>query len=116
MKLSQVSPRFFAKVVSKTFSRTAAGLAAAVALFLPMLAAAAVPQPWTFGFQDAATPGVLALIRSAAEAAAAAGLEVGVCGEFAGSVAGAKRLVALGIHELSMEPAVIDEVRATLLG
>jgi len=66
-------------------------------------------------FQDAATPGVLALIRSAAEAAATADLEVGVCGEFAGSVAGAKRLVALGIHELSMEPAVIDEVRAALL-
>ena len=66
-------------------------------------------------FQDAATPGVLALIRTASSAAKEAGLEVGVCGEFAGSVVGAKRLVELEINELSMEPTVIDEVRAALL-
>lgn len=48
MKLSQV----FAKIATKVFG----AVAFAAAVFLPALAAAAVPQPWTFGFQEAATP------------------------------------------------------------
>ncbi|MFN4283033.1 MAG: cytochrome c oxidase subunit II [Alphaproteobacteria bacterium] len=48
MKLSQV----IAKIAPKAFG----AIAAAAALLLPGLAAAAVPQPWTFGFQEAATP------------------------------------------------------------
>jgi len=42
--------------LSQVFAKCAAGLSAAVALLLPAFAAAAVPQPWTFGFQEAATP------------------------------------------------------------
>ncbi len=48
MKLSQV----FANIATKVFG----AVAFAAALFLPALAAAALPQPWTFGFQEAATP------------------------------------------------------------
>ncbi|HEY4136062.1 MAG TPA: cytochrome c oxidase subunit II [Alphaproteobacteria bacterium] len=48
MKLSQV--------FSKVSTKIAAGLLAAAGLFLPALASADVPQPWKFGFQDAATP------------------------------------------------------------
>ena len=65
--------------------------------------------------QDAASPGVIALIAAAVAGAAVAGVEVGVCGEFAGSVEGARTLVRLGIRELSMDPAGIDEVREALL-
>jgi phosphoenolpyruvate-protein kinase (PTS system EI component) len=68
------------------------------------------------GLQDASVPAVLSLIRSAVQAATAAGLEVGVCGELAGSLTGARALVQLGVTELSMEPAAVDEVRAGLLG
>ncbi|MFM8998222.1 MAG: putative PEP-binding protein [Candidatus Limnocylindrus sp.] len=68
------------------------------------------------GFQDASSPAVISLIRRAYEAATRAGLEVGVCGELAGTVAGARLLAELGLTELSMEPAAIDEVRAQLLG
>ncbi|HEU0071496.1 MAG TPA: cytochrome c oxidase subunit II [Alphaproteobacteria bacterium] len=42
--------------LSQVFAKIAAGVCAAAALLLPALATAAVPQPWTFGFQDAATP------------------------------------------------------------
>lgn len=52
MQLSQV----FATVFTKTFSKIAAGVAATVVLVLPVLAMAAEPQAWKFGFQDAATP------------------------------------------------------------
>jgi cytochrome c oxidase subunit 2 len=48
MKLSQV----FAKIATKVFG----AVASAATVFFPALAAAAVPQPWTFGFQEAATP------------------------------------------------------------
>jgi phosphoenolpyruvate-protein phosphotransferase len=68
------------------------------------------------GLQDASSPAVLSLIRSAVQAATIAGLEVGVCGELAGSLAGAHALVQIGVTELSMEPAAVDEVRAGLLG
>jgi phosphoenolpyruvate-protein phosphotransferase len=68
------------------------------------------------GLQDASSPAVLSLIRSAVQAATIAGLEVGVCGELAGSLTGAHALVQLGVTELSMEPAAVDEVRAGLLG
>jgi phosphoenolpyruvate-protein phosphotransferase len=65
--------------------------------------------------QDAAEPGVVALIQAIVTGARAAKLEVGVCGELAGIVSGAHLLTRLGIAELSMNPASIDEVRAALL-
>ena len=66
--------------------------------------------------QDATAPGVVALLKAIVAGAAEAGVEVGVCGELAGSAVGAKLLTDLGIRELSMDPAVIDEVREALIG
>ena len=48
MKLSKI----IAKIVPQVFG----AVAFAAALLLPAFASAAVPQPWTFGFQEAATP------------------------------------------------------------
>jgi phosphoenolpyruvate-protein kinase (PTS system EI component) len=73
-------------------------------------------NPALVALQDAAAPGVVALLRAVAEGAAKGGVEVGVCGELAGTVAGAKLLAGIGIYELSMDPAAIDEVREGLLG
>jgi phosphoenolpyruvate-protein phosphotransferase len=73
-------------------------------------------NPALVALQDAAAPGVVALLRAVAEGAVKCGVEVGVCGELAGSVAGAKLLAGIGIYELSMDPAAIDEVREGLLG
>ena len=73
-------------------------------------------NPALGALQDAAAPGVVALLRAVVAGAAQAAVEVGVCGELAGSVAGARLLVSLGIHELSMDPAAVDEVREGLLG
>ena len=72
-------------------------------------------NPALGALQDAAAPGVVALLRAVVAGAAQAAVEVGVCGELAGSVAGARLLVSLGIHELSMDPAAVDEVREGLL-
>ena len=73
-------------------------------------------NPALVALQDAAAPGVVALLRAVAEGAAKGGVEVGVCGELAGTVAGAQLLTGIGIYELSMDPAAIDEVREGLLG
>jgi hypothetical protein len=66
--------------------------------------------------QDAAEPGVVALIQAVVAGARAAQVEVGVCGELAGIVSGAQLLTGLKIAELSMNPTSIDEVRAALMG
>lgn len=73
-------------------------------------------NPALVALQDAATPGVVALLRAVVEGAKKAGVEVGVCGELAGSVSGARLLIEIGIYELSMDPAAVDEVREGLLG
>ena len=65
---------------------------------------------------SAAAPGVVALLRAVVQGAKTAGVEVGVCGELAGSVSGAKLLTEIGVFELSMDPAAVDEVREGLLG
>ena len=52
--------------------------------------------------QNADHPAVLALIRQTCEAAIAAGIPVGVCGEAAGEPEMIPKLVALGVTELSM--------------
>ena len=72
-------------------------------------------NPALVALQDAAAPGVVALLRAVADGAAKSGVEVGVCGELAGTVAGARLLAGIGIYELSMDPAAIDEVREGLL-
>jgi phosphocarrier protein FPr len=73
-------------------------------------------NPALVALQDASAPGVVALLRAVVEGAKKAGVEVGVCGELAGSVSGARLLTAIGIYELSMDPAAVDEVREGLLG
>ena len=73
-------------------------------------------NPALVALQDAAAPGVVALLRAVVAGAKKAGVEVGVCGELAGSVSGARLLTEIGIYELSMDPAAVDEVREGLLG
>lgn len=61
-------------------------------------------------------PAVLALIRRVAEAAAARGRRLSVCGEMASSPSCAVVLVGLGIADLSMPPATIPPVKQVLRG
>jgi phosphotransferase system enzyme I (PtsI) len=60
-------------------------------------------------------PAVFRLIRTAARAAHALGLEISVCGELAGDPHHALALVGLGIDKLSMAPAALDDVKELLL-
>jgi phosphoenolpyruvate-protein phosphotransferase len=64
--------------------------------------------------QSAADPEVLGHIARVVEAAHDHGLAVEVCGEAAGEPALAILLVGLGVDELSVAPARLDEVRATV--
>jgi phosphoenolpyruvate-protein kinase (PTS system EI component) len=63
---------------------------------------------------SAADPRVLALIAATAEAAHATGVTVEICGESASLPELAALYVGLGVDELSVAPARIDEVRATV--
>ncbi|MCP1614820.1 phosphoenolpyruvate-protein kinase (PTS system EI component) [Azospirillum lipoferum] len=64
---------------------------------------------------DALHPGVLGLIRIACEGAAARGRRpVAVCGSAASDPVAAPILVGLGVTELSVAPAAIPEIKATL--
>ncbi len=63
---------------------------------------------------DAWHPAVLRLIARTVEAARAAGIPVGVCGELAGDPAAAVLLVGLGIDELSVNPPMVPQVKAAL--
>jgi phosphoenolpyruvate-protein phosphotransferase len=66
---------------------------------------------------DPLHPAVLQLIDRAAQAAAAAGRSIAVCGEVAGDRTAVPLLIGLGVRELSMNPAAIPSakqaVRAT---
>ncbi len=66
-------------------------------------------------YQDPWHPAVLRLIARLAEAGAAIGKPVGVCGEAAADPQLAIVLVGLGVTSLSMVPAALAEVRATLV-
>ena len=59
-------------------------------------------------------PAVLRLVHATVQAATVRKRWVGVCGELAGDPAAAILLVGLGVTELSMAPALIAEVKATL--
>jgi phosphotransferase system enzyme I (PtsI) len=61
-------------------------------------------------------PALLDLIRMTAEAGAAAGKPVGVCGEAAASPALAPVLVGLGVTSLSMSASAVADVRDALSG
>ena len=65
---------------------------------------------------DALHPAVLRAIRNAVEGARGAGIEIAVCGELAGDLAGALILAGLGIRELSMDAGRLDGIRLALRG
>jgi len=59
-------------------------------------------------------PAVLLLVRRVAEAAAALGRRLSVCGEMASSPPAAVVLIGLGVTELSMTPSTIPAVKQVL--
>ena len=61
--------------------------------------------------QNADHPAVLALIQNTCEAASAAGIQVGVCGEAAGEPEMIPKLVGLGVAELSMAAPQIPRAK-----
>ena len=61
-------------------------------------------------------PALWRLYEDLVAAAAAAGCAVAVCGEVAGDPDTARRLVDLGVIELSMAPASVPAVKAALRG
>ena len=61
-------------------------------------------------------PAVLKLIALTAEAAAAHGIPVSVCGQMAGDPRYTALLTGLGVHELSMDAGAIGGVRRVLRG
>ncbi|MDQ3864474.1 MAG: phosphoenolpyruvate--protein phosphotransferase [Actinomycetota bacterium] len=66
--------------------------------------------------QNADHPAVLALIRQTCEAASAAGIPVGVCGEAAGEPEMIPKLVELGVTELSMGAPSIPRAKKIVSG
>jgi phosphoenolpyruvate-protein kinase (PTS system EI component) len=64
--------------------------------------------------RSAADPRVLRLVAATVEAANAAGVTVDVCGESASVPELAALYVGLGVDELSVAPARLDELRATV--
>ena len=66
--------------------------------------------------QAAADPDVLRCIGQVVAAARKRGLAVEVCGEAAGDPELVALLVGLGVDELSVSPARLDEVRSTIRG
>ena len=57
-------------------------------------------------------PAVLRMIRDAAEAAHAAGIRIGMCGELAGKPLATAMLLGLGLDELSMSAPSVPAVKA----
>jgi multiphosphoryl transfer protein len=63
---------------------------------------------------DSLHPAVLRLIAKTVEAAAVHGRTVAVCGGLASDPVAAPILIGLGVHELSMVPAVIPQMKALI--
>lgn len=61
-------------------------------------------------------PAVLALIRRTIDAGAEAGIPVSLCGEMAGDPSAVRLLAGLGLTEFSMPPALLLEVKRSLIG
>lgn len=64
--------------------------------------------------QDALHPAVLRLIRQVVHAAEKLEKHVGVCGEAASDPIAAQVLLGIGVHELSLSPARIPQIKDTL--
>ncbi|MBP6509249.1 MAG: phosphoenolpyruvate--protein phosphotransferase [Candidatus Kapabacteria bacterium] len=60
---------------------------------------------------DAMHPAVVRLITMTVDAARNAGITVSVCGEMAGHAASTEMLVGMGIHELSVSPPLLLELK-----
>ncbi len=65
-------------------------------------------------YRDALHPALLRLVRTAVERAAAAGIDLSVCGEMAGDPIAALALAGLGIRSLSMAAPSLPAVRRAL--
>lgn len=65
-------------------------------------------------YRDALHPALLRLVRTAVERAAAAGIDLSVCGEMAGDPVAALALAGLGIRTLSMAAPSLPAVRRAL--
>jgi phosphocarrier protein FPr len=65
---------------------------------------------------NALQPAVLRLVAQAVQAAHAAGIPVGVCGELAGDPQAAPLLAGLGVDELSMNAPNIPAVKQAIRG
>ncbi|MFW5487921.1 MAG: phosphoenolpyruvate--protein phosphotransferase [Desulfovibrio sp.] len=63
---------------------------------------------------DSLHPAVLRMISQTCQAATAASIEVGMCGEMAGRVEAVPLLLGLGLDELSMNAPAIPEVKETI--
>src|SRR5690606_31665383 len=59
-------------------------------------------------------PAVVRLLHSVAGAGRAAGIEVGVCGEFAANPLGAFLLIGMGVHSLSVGPSALAEIKKVI--
>ncbi|MFN2136936.1 MAG: phosphoenolpyruvate--protein phosphotransferase [Candidatus Promineifilaceae bacterium] len=71
-------------------------------------------NPTVAGLAQALNPAVLRLIKQTVDAAHAAGIWVGMCGELAGNALATKLLVGLGLDELSMSAPAIPAVKAAI--
>ncbi len=60
---------------------------------------------------DSFNPAVLRLIKITADAAKLKGIPVSVCGEIAGHSAATSILIGMGIHELSVSPSILLELK-----
>ena len=65
-------------------------------------------------FQDALHPAVLRQIQHVTKTAHQHGKVVGVCGESASDPDAARILIGLGVDELSLTPARIPKIKATI--
>ncbi len=59
-------------------------------------------------------PAILRAISSVAQSANAAGIPCALCGAMAGELLALPLLVGLGVHELSVEPTAVPEIKAAL--
>ena len=59
-------------------------------------------------------PAVVRLMGMVTEAGRAAGIEVGVCGEFAAHPLGAFLMIGLGVHSLSVGPSALAEIKKVI--
>lgn len=73
-------------------------------------------NPGVAGLSDNLHPAVLRMVKQTVDAAATAGIPVGMCGELAGRLEATPLLLGLGLDELSLSAPGIPGVKAALRG